>query len=164
MDSLARRTLRTAAAVAGIAAVGVGVAVPAFAAPSRPGTDSTEGTDGAAPAAPEAGTSPNVVGDLPAPDMANLPQLFTVEGTSVYTAGESQPQLPAGEELPLPTAADIAEIEGVGSEPVDSSDVEIQTAAPQDQDGAMQGLDATSMFGDLTGTALGSTQGNTIGD
>jgi hypothetical protein len=161
MSSLARRTLRTTAAVAGIAAVGVGVAAPAFAAPSRPGTD---GTDSNAPAAPEAGTSPNVVGDLPAPGRTKLPQLFTVEDTSVYTAGESQSQLPAGEELPLPSAADIVDVEGVGSQQADNSDVEIQSSAPQDQDGAMQGLDTASMFGDLTGTALGSTQGNTIGD
>jgi hypothetical protein len=98
--------------------------------------------------------------------MANLPQLFTVEGTSVYTAGESQPQpqLPAGEELPLPRAADIMDVEGVGSDQVDSSDVEVQTAAPQDRDGAMQELDAASMFGGLAETALGSTQGNTVGD
>jgi hypothetical protein len=159
MSSLARRTLRTTAAVAGIAAAGIGVAAPAFAAPEQPGTDGA-----AVPAAPEAGASPNVVGDLPAPDMANLPQLFTVEGTSVYTAGESQPQLPAGEELPLPKAADIMDVEGAGADQVDSSDVEIQTAAPQDRDGAMQELDAASMFGGLAETALGSTQGNTIGD
>jgi hypothetical protein len=164
MSSLARRTLRTTAAVAGIAAAGVGVAAPAFAAPDQPGTDGAAAP--AAPAAPEAGASPNVVGDLPAPDMANLPQLFTVEDTSVYTAGESQPQpqVPAGEELPLPRAADIMDVEGVGSDQVDSSDVEIQTAAPQDRDGAMQELDAASMFGGLAETALGSTQGNTIGD
>ena len=160
MSSLARRTLRATAAVAGIAAAGVGVAAPAFAAPEpdRPGTE------GAAPAAPEAGIPPNVVGDLPAPEMTQLPQLFTVEGTSVYTAGEPQPQLPAGEELPLPSAADIADLGGLGSEQVEGSDVEIQTAAPQDRDGAMQDLDTTSMFGGLTETALGSTQGNSVGD
>lgn len=94
MSSLARRGLTTAAAAVGIAAIGTGVAVPAFAAPQQP----TAPKLGDAPAAPDTGALKNVLGKgVPsAPDnLGDLPMLFNFEGPSFYTADP---------ELPLPGA------------------------------------------------------------
>lgn len=161
MSSFARRSMRATAAVAGITAVGVGLAGPAFAAPE---VSDRPGTDGTAPAAPDAGSTPNILGDLPsAPGPADLPQLFTVEDTSVYTADGSLPELPTPDQLPadqLPDAGDVVNIEG--ADQVAGSDIEYQAAAPQERGSAMQELDAASMFGDLTGQVLGATEGNDV--
>lgn len=153
MSSLARRSLRTTAAVAGIAVAGVGFAAPAVAAPAPLDEGSTDGT---APAV-DGGSTPNVTGDLP----HELPKLFTFEGPSVYTADEAGSELPTADDLPpAPTANDLVNLGG--HEQFDH--MEIQTATPQDVGGAAQGLDAASMFGELTAGALGASSGNTIGD
>jgi hypothetical protein len=155
MSSLARRSLRATAAVAGIAAAGVGLAGPAFAAPERPSTDE------AAPA-PDTGSTPNVAGGLPkTSELPDLPQLFTIQGTGVYTADRGLPQLPAADRLPtdaLPSTDDVVNL-GETQQPGDT-DVKFRSAAPRQQDSAMQQLDAASMFGALPGQVLGATEGN----
>jgi hypothetical protein len=88
MSNLARRSLRTSAAAAGITALGVGFAGHAFAAPEAPAQpDSTSGGS-TAPAQPAAGGVGNLLGDrsaLPTPDMSELPPLFTFEMPTVTT-------------------------------------------------------------------------------
>ncbi|MGH3588470.1 MAG: hypothetical protein ACRDQ0_19360 [Pseudonocardia sp.] len=152
-----RRTLRTSAAVAGIAVAGVGVVGPtaALAQPQSP-----PATDDTTSAAPDAGSTPNVVGEMPAPDTQQLPKLFTVENTGVHTAGESAPRPPAAEDLPVASASDLAAMGA--TEQVKESDVKVRTAESPDQADAMQDLDAASAFGDLARGALGATEGNTI--
>jgi hypothetical protein len=162
MSSLARRTLRATAAVAGIAAAGVGIAAPAFAAPAAPERPST---DEAAPA-PDTRATPNLIGGAPkAPDqLSDLPQLFTIQGTTVHTADRGLPQLPAGGDLPtqaLPQPQPDDAVNTGDAQPTRGTDINFRTAAPQ-QDSAMQRLDAASMFGALPGQVLGSTANNDI--
>lgn len=160
MSSLARRTLRATAAVAGIAVAGVGVAGPAVAGPELPNLPNTGGATPAAPAAPNAGSSPDIGGDLRAPEVDELPQLFTIGGTSVYTADGPLPELPTVEQMP--SASDVVNVDE--HEHVEDPDVEFRTAAaPQDPGSALQQLDTASMFGGLTDTALGATEGNDVG-
>lgn len=159
MSSLARRGMRATAAVAGIAVAGLGLAGPAFAAPADPERSST---DEAAPA-PEPGSTPNVAGGLPkTSELPDLPQLFTIQGTGVYTADEGLPELPTDQ---LPTQALPSPDEAVNldrHQESRSTDVNFRTAAPESRDGAMQQLDAASMFGDLPGKVLGATEGNDV--
>ena len=159
MSSLARRTLRATAAVAGIAAAGVGIAAPAFAAPVDPERPST---DEAVPA-PDTPSTPNVLGSAPkTSDVPDLPQLFTVENTGVYTADRGLPQLPTTRHLPapdLPSPHDAIEMDD--TQQTRGTDVEFRTAAPQ-RDGAMQQLDTASMFDAVPGHVLGATENNDV--
>lgn len=158
MSSLARRTLRATAAVAGITAAGVGLAGPALAAPAP--APEKPSTDGAAPA-PGTDDAPKLLGDVrrPAPTPAELPQLFTVDDTSVYTADHAGPTLPTADELPadrLPSPGDAVHFGD--SEEGRDADLQFQAAAPQERDSALQQLDTTSMFGQV----LGATEGNEV--
>ena len=154
MSSLARRSLRATAAVAGIAAAGVGLAGPAFAAPAAPERPST---DEAAPA-PEASSAPNVAGGLPkTSELPDLPQLFTIQGTGVYTADHGLPQLPTDR---LPSTDEAVNLGN--DDETRATDVNFRTAAPQQRDSAMQELDAASMFGSLPGQVLGATANNDV--
>jgi hypothetical protein len=157
MSSLARRTLRATAAIAGITVAGVGLVGPALAAPAAP---ERPNADGVAPA-PDAGSTPNLLGEprQPTPETADLPQLFTVEDTGVHTSDHA---LPAPEQLPAeqpPRADDVVDIEDTRQ--LRNTDVEFRTAA-QDRGSAMQELDAASMFGDVPDRLLGATEGNDI--
>lgn len=104
MSSLARRSLRTTATAAGIAAIGVGLAGHAFAAPDLPGLDGVDGLDTTAvpglsemPVAPTTPTTP----DAPSEEGANVPGVLNFETPTVNTAA---PELPAGDAFALPTA------------------------------------------------------------
>jgi hypothetical protein len=156
MSSLARRSLRATAAVAGIAAAGVGLAGPALAAPTAPERSST---DGVAPAAPDAGTGPNVVDALPpAPKEAELPPLFTIERPGVHTsdhtadhtADHARPTPPAADQLP--SADDAVN--------VDNRNTDAEFRSTQEQDSALQQLDAASMFRDVSDPALRGAESN----
>ncbi|MHA6628966.1 hypothetical protein ACU61A_26315 [Pseudonocardia sichuanensis] len=151
MSSLARSSLRTTAAVAGIAAAGLGLAAPAVAAPAP---QDGAGTDEAAPAA---GSSPNVLGELPSADASQLPKLASVEGPTFYTASRS---LPADEDLTVPTAQDLVNLGG--QEQLEATQVHYRTAAPQDGDTAVPETGADAMVADLTSRALNSTEGNEV--
>jgi hypothetical protein len=163
MSILARRSLRTTAAVAGIAAVGLGLAAPAVAAPAPQDDPSTDGpsTDSGAPSAPEPGSSPNVLGELPSSDVSQLPKLASVEGPDVYTASESS-GLPTDEDMPFPTVTDLVNLGA--QEQLEGADVEYQAAAPGDEGGdeAVPELGADAVVGDLTSRALDSTEGNEV--
>jgi hypothetical protein len=162
MSSLASRALRATAAVAGIAVAGAGLAGPATAAPAEPERPSSDDT---APA-PEPRSTPNVVGDLPNPTQTQeLPQLFTIQDTGVHTADHGLAELPADDTLPtqaLPSTNDAVNVDR-GQESR-NTDVNFRTAAPEARDGAMQQLDAASMFGALPGPdqVLGATENNDI--
>ena len=160
MSRLARRTLRATAAVAGIAAAGVGLAGPAFAAPAAPERPST---DDAAPA-PDTRSTPNVLGSAPkTSELPDLPQLFTIQGTGVYTADRGLPQLPTAGHLPtqaLPSTDEAVNFDRNQEER--STDLNFRTAAPQERDSAMQQLDAASMFDAVPGEVLGSTANNDV--
>jgi hypothetical protein len=159
MRSLARHTLRATAAVAGIAA-GVGLAGPAFAAPAAPERPST---DEAAPA-PDTRPAPNAGGGLPkTSELPDLPQLFTIQGTGVYTADHGLPQLPTAQHVPAPALPNTDEAVNLGrDDQTRNTDVNFRTAAPQDRDSAMQQLDAASMFEAVPDQVLGATANNDV--
>ena len=160
MSSLARRSLRTTAAVAGIAAAGLGLAAPAVAAPAPQADPST---DTGAPSAPEAGSSPNVLGELPSSDGPQLPKLASIEGPDIYTASDPG-GLPSDEDMPLPTATDLVNLGA--QEQFQGTEVEYQAAAPRGGDEAgdeaAPDLGADAMVADLTSRALNSTEGNDV--
>jgi hypothetical protein len=90
MSSLARRTLRTTVTAAGIAALGAGLAAPAFAAPalpalpSLPGADALPGTD----AIPGADALSTIPGTDALPGAGALPPAFSFEAPTVDTAAD----------------------------------------------------------------------------
>jgi hypothetical protein len=103
MSSLARRSLRTTAAAAGIAALSVGIAGHAFAAPEAPALPGADGLGAApAPAVPNADASAleAMLGTAQSGNVSELPQVFTFEGPTVNTAGP----MPEFAELGLPFA------------------------------------------------------------
>lgn len=105
MSSHARRSLRTTAAAAGIAAIGVGIAAPALAAPETTTADDAVSTEAPAPAGPAAG----LLGKLPTipNNISDLPMLFKFQGPTFNTAG---PTLPIAD----PAATDDAATEPAG--------------------------------------------------
>jgi hypothetical protein len=129
MTSFARRSIRTTAAAAGIAALGVGFAGHAFAAPALPELPLPDGLDAPSlPVAPDTSALPNVLGelpnpssDLPAGDLADLPPVFTFEGPTVYTASDmaelptdSLPGVPALSDLPGTGALSVPSLPEAG--------------------------------------------------
>jgi hypothetical protein len=90
MSSLARRTFRTAAAAAGIAALGVGISAPAFGV-EVPGVAEADVVQGSG--VPEVQRTLGAVPAFSAAQVAELPQLFAFEAPSFTTtapeAGES---------------------------------------------------------------------------
>jgi hypothetical protein len=156
MSSLARRTLRTTAAAAGIAALGTGLAGNAVAAPTagpQPAPGPLSGAQGLTSAVPLAGlpSAPAV------PGLSQLPMLFVFEGPTVNTAGPSAPQ---------PSVDVIA-----GSQRVVGSDTTNQrgsaaagddadaTASTPARDGALSALDTAGLFGGLSQERLVDQQG-----
>ena len=126
MSSTARRSIRTTAVAAGIAALGIGIAGPALAAPSAdvpelpapdvagapavdtavPGTDFTQATDAGMPALPDA-----FAFDAPSFDSASVPTemnaaslpaapdtsgVVNTDGTGLDVAGSPDPASAAG--------------------------------------------------------------------
>lgn len=171
MSSLARLTLRTTAAAAGIAAIGAGLAAPALAAPELPAAPSSDGP-GSLPAAPAAG----MLGSLPAaPSASHLPTLVSFEMPKVSTAGPELPsagRLPAAPAAPalpsagktpsLPRTDGITNVEGANHVNTPASDV-----APGNNDaGALASMDtAKTMAGMAQKATSGDSmlQGNSFG-
>lgn len=94
MSSLARRSLRTTAAAAGLAAISVGIAAPAFATPDAgPAADGSDSTMAPAPAPVPAAPLAGLLGKLPGlpSNISELPQLFTFKGPTLNTASPDLP-------------------------------------------------------------------------
>ena len=134
MSSLARRTVRTTAAVAGIAALGAGLAGNALAAPAA-GVEAPEAASplqGLPSSVPLAG----LPGATAAPNLADLPMLFVFQGPTVNTSGPSG--TPAPSTAPLP---DVDQVSGSGQMPgldsVPTPDSALQAGAV---DGSVNGV------------------------
>jgi hypothetical protein len=167
--SLARRTLRTTAAAAGIAAVGVGLAAPAFAAPELPAAPSTDEL-GALPAAPDASAAQHMLAALPAAptSMPDLPTLVSFEMPSMTTAGPELPAAPDAHALPaapeLPAAPDLPSFEGTNQ--VNGPSTDPAHYLGQNEVGAMSALDTAKAMTELAQKAMSGqsmTQGNSFG-
>src|SRR5689334_24964650 len=112
MSSLARRTLRTTAAAAGMAALGVGLAGNALAAPA----DTPQAPEPALPVLPALPALPtaNLLAKLPGVTSGQpLPKLFVFQVPKINTAGPSGAR--------------------VQTQPVASAQVAPTTAGPQNQ-------------------------------
>lgn len=131
MSSLARRSLRTTAAAAGIAAIGVGFAGHALAAPEAPalpGTDAVEAPDLAT--APdllsELPTAPSEGSELPAPFAFEMPA--TAPTTDEESAADSAQEAEAQEAPAAPAAPAAPTLPGLDAlafpaMPLASSDI-----------------------------------------
>lgn len=109
MSSLARRSLRTTAAAAGIAALGLGFAGQALAAPALPELPAMPGADGLGEAGLPAGpTAPA----LPSEDGFFMPGVANIEMPAISTAA---PALPSGDAFAVPTAPELAAPEAPAS-------------------------------------------------
>ena len=131
MSSLARRTVRTTAAVAGIAALGAGLAGNAVAAPAT-GAEAASALQGLPSSVPLA----DLPGATAAPNLADLPMLFVFQGPTVNTSGPSG--TPAPTTTPLP---DADQVSGSGQVPsldsVATPDAALPTGAV---DGSVNGV------------------------
>jgi hypothetical protein len=150
MSTLARRTLRTTAAAAGMAALGVGLAGNALAAPADSEPASTP--ESALPALP-ALPAGNPLASLP--DVAHgqaLPMLFVFQGPTVNTPAaapvRTQPAAPV-------QAAPAAVSPQTGSAPA------AQAASP-DRVAALSALDSAGMFDDLLSKSAVDQRGTGI--
>ncbi len=126
MSSLARRTLRTTAAAAGIAALGAGIAGNAIAAPGESPAVTPEAASALA-ALPTGLPTALPLTDLPsAQAMPALPMLFKFEGPTVNTSGPARTSAPADTSSPGSVAAQAGQASTVqripGSEQVPGID------------------------------------------
>lgn len=112
MSSLARRSLRTTAAAAGIAALGLGFAGSALAAPELPALPGLDGL-------PEAPAAPGLDGLPAAPEAPGMP---SAEGWSVPgvvnlempAVNTDSPELPAGDAFEMPALPGAEGLAGGG--------------------------------------------------
>lgn len=181
MSSLARRTLRTTAAAAGIAALGAGLAGNAVAAPAVDTDAPTPDTASTVPG----GLSSSPLAALPsataAPNLSNLPMLFVFQAPTVTTAGPvSDPapatrlpgvdQVPGSDQVPgleAVPAPDVAvpsgalngvamPVSGRGTERAEALEADV---APANRVGALSALDSAGLFTGLSQGSLVNQQG-----
>jgi hypothetical protein len=122
MSSLARRTFRTAAAAAGIAALGVGISAPAWGV-EVPGVLDADVVEG--PGVP-GHTIDQTLAVIPASasELAALPQLFTFEAPSFTTTAPGASESATAEE------ADVEDREATDELAADESDAARSDATP----------------------------------
>jgi hypothetical protein len=182
MSNLARRTLRTTAAAAGMAALGVGLAGNALAASSVPEPEQATGPEPALPALPGLSTE-NPLASLPGvPAGPALPMLFVFQGPTVHsptinTAGPSSPdalRLPVA--APVNTSASAAPQSAQSAqstrstepaEPTEPGSTRAQAGPAQaalagpgaDQVSALSGLDSANLFDDLASESVVDQRG-----
>jgi hypothetical protein len=157
MSSLARRTLRTTAAAAGIAALGTGLAGNAVAAPAATGPQPAPGPVSAGPGLTSAVPLAGLPSAPAVPGLSDLPMLFVFEGPTVNTAGPSAPR---------PNVDVIANSQRVvGSDTTNQQgsaahgdDADGTSSAPA-RDGALSALDTAGLFGGLSQERLVDQRG-----
>ena len=175
MSNLSRRTLRTTAAAAGMAALGVGLAGNALAASSVPEPEQATGPAPALPALPGLSTE-NPLASLPGvPTGQALPMLFVFQGPTVHsptinTAGPSPDALRLPVAAPVGTSAPAAAGSTESPEPTESTDAvptrahagpaQAAVASPGvDQVGALSGLDSANLFDELAAQSVVDQRG-----
>jgi hypothetical protein len=170
MESLARRGVRTTVAVAGFAALGVGMAAPAFAAPNLPevsGIGSVPASPTGQPAGPSSqfSNASDVLGELPAPfnfAMPTVPQAAPTDAAasapsdspSTDAASSESPasSAPSDQAATTPDAATPATpstgaLPGLPALPVGMPKPQAGPEVPNlDGGSALQALDAAGTF------------------
>lgn len=172
MSSLARRTLRTTAAAAGIAALGAGIAGNAVAAPAESAAPTPDATSALA-AVPAGLPTALPLTDLPsAQAMPALPMLFTFEGPTVNTSGPARTSEPADTSSPGSVAAQAGQASTVqripgsdqvpGIEAVPSLDaVALPVSGPSEASSvpALSALDSGGLFDGLAQQRVVNVEG-----
>ena len=160
MSSLARRTLRTTAAAAGLAALGAGLAGPAMAAPADDDAETSTPEAATSPGAPSTTPLAELPGTAAVPDLADLPMRFVFQGPTVRTSAPSTasiqetPALPGAEQIPgagqVPTLAAVPD-EVALPDPGSATDRTEVEADPSTlaQVGALSALDSARLFDGL---------------
>jgi hypothetical protein len=144
MESLARRGVRTTVAVAGFAALGVGLAAPAFAAPNVPdvsgiGNGPASPTDQLAGASSQFSKASYALGELPAPFNFTMP-----------TAPQAAPN--AATPAAAPDSSASSATDAASSESPDASDPSDQAATTPDPAAAPTTLSTDALPGLPVGT------------
>lgn len=153
MSSFARRTLRTTAAAAGMAALGVGLAGNALAAPDE--ADRTP-APAPSPALPVMGAVPvnNPLASLPRvpQNLGQLPMLFVFQGPTVNTAGPSPDAAPARTHVAHVDADGTGDSGDTDAPETDTTaDADLPSRTPgTDRVGALSTLDSAGLFDSLT--------------
>jgi hypothetical protein len=139
MENLVRRSVRTTVAVAGLAALGVGLATPAFAVPGAPDVTGI-GSGPTTEQLPGASTGFTKATDA----MSTLPGLFQFAPPSAdqSTPVEAAPESTESSEQ-APAASPSGVLPSIPGSPV-GAQANPQVSGPTD--GAMQALDAASLF------------------
>lgn len=124
MESLARRGVRTTVAVAGFAALGVGMAAPAFAAPNVPevsgiGSVPASPTDRVAGAPSQFSNASDVLGELPAPFNFAMPTGPQAAATDATPAAASESSASSATDA---SSTDAASSDAASPESADPSD------------------------------------------
>jgi len=153
MESLARRGVRTTMAVAGLAALGVGLATPAFAAPNVPDVSGVGGNPTNLASNQLAGSSSEFTKASDA--LAKLPGKFNFEMPAVNSTTVPSDATPAPDAT-TPQAAAAATPStnpasalptALPSLPVGTPNVQATPVSNVDPGSALQALDSAGLFG-----------------
>jgi hypothetical protein len=155
MNSLARRTLRTTAAAAGMTALGVGLAGNALAAPVAQTPVIPEGVS-TLPGVPALPTEKPLALLTDAAQGKPLPMLFAFQGPTINTSGPSGSALPGGVDK-IRTAGSPVRTQPVtataqtrpATVSPQTGSAEVAPAASPSRVGALSALDSAGMFDDL---------------
>jgi len=187
MSSLARRSLRTTLAAAGIAALGVGLAGHASAAPELPALPAADGLGGAGlptapsvpampalPSIPDAPTAQDLEASSVSPEGVFVPGWANIEAPTM-TSNTAAPELPAGDAFAVPTAPNFAAPEfaapaapALPGAPSYDGDLETEGGLNQfstpSSDGLAQNQESAMAALDMAQFAMGLMQGAAAGD
>jgi len=148
MESLARRGVRTTVAVAGLAALGVGFATPAFAAPTFPevnGVGSNLRTDQQAGSTSEFTQASDALATLPDKFNFAAPQTDSTSAPSEEAPSDTTPAEDAT--TPEADAATPPSTNPTSGLPVAVPNVEVTPISTADPGSALQALDSAGYFG-----------------
>lgn len=148
MESLARRGVRTTVAVAGLAALGVGLATPAFAAPNFPdvsgvGNNSTAATDQPAGSSSEFTNASDALTTLPGKFNFEMPK---PDSTTVPSDEAPSDTTPAPDATTPEAAAATPSTDPTSGLPVAVPNVEVTPVSTADPGSALQALDSAGRF------------------
>lgn len=149
MESLARRGVRTTVAVAGLAALGVGLAAPAFAAPNFPdvsglGNSSTAATDQQAGSSSEFAKASDALTTLPGKFNFEMPKGDSTTVPSDEAPSDTTPAPDAT--TPEAAAATPPSTDPTSGLPVAVPNVEVTPVSTADPGSALQALDSAGRF------------------
>jgi hypothetical protein len=160
MESLARRGVRTTVAVAGLAALGVGLATPAFAAPNVPDVSgvgsipTNTATDQLAGSSSEFTKASDALAKLPGKFNFAMPTVDSTTMPSDQTPSDATqapdtttPEATAATPSTDPASALPTALPSLPASPVGTPNVQATPVSNVDPGSALQALDSAGLFG-----------------